>query len=208
MKYSGIVLSICLAFIGIARAGLSEVPAGATVTYQEWHFTTDANPAAPEVDENPMGDFPDLTARISGAAFFPDLRWEDGTWKDTALTITIDIPNNQAPNPYKGVLVQMLIKGDLVLSWIRDGQGNDFDRVSRLVEPVETDCDHWFLVTDEWMIEPNPNFERLCYGLNGQDGSDGMIDWIKVYTVCTPEPASLGFILAGGCWLVRLKRRG
>ena len=207
MRYVGILLGICLAGSAMVQAGLTEIP-GATVTYQEWHFTTDANPAAPDVDENPIGDFPELTAQIRGSAFCPDLQWEDGIWKDSALTITIDIPNSQAQNPYKSVLVQMLIKGDIVLSWIRDGQGNDFERLSRIMEPVGTYCDNWFLVTDEWKIEPNPSFERLCYGLNGRDGTCAMIDWVKVYTVCVPEPASLGFILAGGYWLIRRKKRG
>jgi hypothetical protein len=205
MKYLAFITSFCLALPAVSWAGIAEIPTGATATYQEWHFTTCANPAAPEVDDNPIADFPELKAQVRGAFFTPNLVWENGIWKDSALTITIDIPNNQVPNPYKSVLVQMLIRGDIVLSWIRDAEGNDFERLSRLVEPAGCTQD-WFLVTDEWRIEPNPSFERLCYGLNGVNGTLAMIDWIKVHTVCVPEPASLGLLLAGGCCLLRLKK--
>ena len=205
MKYSAFVLGLCLALSSVSRAGSAEL-AGPTVTYQEWHFTTNTNPAAPEVDDNPIGDFPELNARLQGAFFAPNLTWEDGIWRDSALTITIDIPNNQVPNPYKRVLVQMLIQGDLVLSWIRDGEGNDFERISRQMEPAENDPS-WLLVTDEWRIEPNPFFERLCYGLSGVDGTEAMIDWIKIQTVCVPEPASIGLLVIGGVSLTFLKRR-
>lgn len=205
MKYVGLIMGLCLALPAVSWAGFVEIPTGATATYQEWHFTTDVNPAAPDVDQNPIGDFPELKAQVRGAAFFPNLVWEGGIWKDSSLTITIDIPNNRVPNPYKSVLVQMLIRGDIVLSWIRDGEGNDFDRISRLVEPASDNLEGWFLVTDEWRIEPNPCFERLCYGLNGPNGTPAMIDWIKVHTLCVPEPACLGLFLAGGCCLFRLK---
>ncbi len=205
MKYLSFVMGLCLVLSAACWAGFVEIPAGATATYQEWHFTTNANPAAPEVDDNPIADFPELKAQVRGAFFAPNLVWEDGIWKDSALTITIDIPNNRVPNPYKSILVQMMIRGDIVLSWIRDSEGKDFDRLSRLVEPAGCNQD-WFLVTDEWRIEPNPPFERLCYGLNGVNGMPAMIDWVKVHTVCVPEPASMGLLAVGGCCLLRLKR--
>ncbi len=206
MRYAGILMGIWLVVSGPASAAFL-IPSGAVETYQEWYFTTSQNPAAPEVDDNPIGDFPALTAQIGGAAFFPNLRWENGVWKDTALTVTIDVPNNEVPNPYKVVTVQMMVQGDIVLSWVRDGQGNDFERLSRLIEPSGTENDPWFLVTDQWRIEPNPMFERFCYGLNGFDGGDAAIDWVKIRTLCVPEPASLGLLLAGGGWMMRRKRR-
>jgi hypothetical protein len=205
MKYSAFGMGLCLVLSAVSWAGLAEVPTGATATYQEWHFTTSTNPAAPEVDDNPIADFPELKAQVRGAFFTPNLVWENGIWKDSALTITIDIPNNRVPNPYKTVQVQMLIRGDLVLSWIRDGEGKDFERLTRLIEPAPGN-QGWLLVTDEWRIEPNPSFERLCYGLLGVNGTPAMIDWIKVHTVCVPEPASLGLLLAGGICLFRFKR--
>lgn len=200
-----LVVGTCFVLTQMTQAVIVDPPHGPQVTHQEWHFDTPFNPAAPEIDHNPFGQFPDLKAIVQGSVFMPDLQWCQGIWSDKSLTVTLDVPNFPVQNPYKMIHVTMRVKGDLMLSWVKDMQGNDFPYLE-LVRSMEESCGGWYILRDTWRIEPNPNAERLCYGFNGTVENRAAIDWIKVHTTCVPEPASMT-LLALGILMVRKKKK-
>jgi len=170
-------------------------------TYQMWDFTTDANPAAPDVDNNPYGDYPAVKAKISNVGN-PDFYWRDGVWRGNKFSVTMDIPNNKVANPYKEIVVEIVYQGTIVQNWATV----DF---SAFYSPVQSNVadlgNGWLKRTDLYHIEPNPNWERLCYGFNpAVTGAPAAVDSIAVSTICIPEPMTMSLL---GLGLVALRKK-
>ena len=177
-----------------------------------WGFDTDAEPALPEVVDNPFGA---PEAAIVEAGLF-DKWWIDvdqgtgrqGVWKTEGhYEFAIDNSDLTGPDTYKEIVVQMVYDSDPLDDrvWLRfsaDGSG-----LTAGIEPDErTDLgDGYSLATWNLELRPNPT-EETIYLLPYY--SNLYIDAIRIDTVCVPEPATMGILGLGGVFgLLRRRRR-
>jgi len=159
-------------------------------TYQSWDFATNANPAAPEVSQNPFGTASVILAPTSNGT---SLVWDNGVWSSTEFSANFTVPNQPVANELKEMVVQIRYRGgDFYLSWAIDSGGNQFTLTSR---DVVTE-NGWNTVTDKYQIRPNPNTEYLCYGFSGVT-APAALDWVTIDTRCIPEPATMALLGLG-----------
>ena len=186
----------------------SAVFAGVDTTHQVWNFDTDANPAVPNVVENPNGD-PTLTVEDDNPNdmwWIDNNRGHDGVWK-TEGYVTIVIPNTQntGPGTYKEVVVEMVYDaGAGIDAWLRYTADNS--PISDGIKPVEsTDLGDGYRLS-KWVfrIEPNPTTETL-YLLPFY--CNLYVDSITVDTTCVPEPATMALLGMGGVLTLIRRRR-
>jgi len=183
-------------------------------TLQIWEFSTDVNPAAPDVDQNPFGT---AEVTVHGEFNFPlrDTWWipEDfghtGVW-NVGGTMAIEIPNDPELRPLKKIRLQMTYDGGPSTEpdpWIEviasDGAAvTDF----QLVAKTALDDIYSHAVYD-LELAPNPSMEtiyiqpRFC---------QVYIDEIVVDTICVPEPSTVLLLVIGAAGLAvcALRRRG
>ncbi len=153
-------------------------------TAQVWTFDDDENPAEPEINLNPYGP---ATATITGAPppeWIATLLGRDGVWQTEGWEqVILDVPNQMVPNPYKEILIEIGFLGDLVdFSVLPFPIGGRVDEISRSIEDTG---DGWKKLTASYYIAPNPYWERLNYMFSGNIAA---VDYVRVYTVCVPEP--------------------
>ena len=172
-------------------------------THQEWTFDDDDNPAPPEVDQNPYGDFPELRVDFSGN----HIRWEptynshEGVWYGDPISIELTIPNAEVRNPYKDIWVQVIFKGN---PWPYEVITEPaYDSLTVLGDSITGSYWGWKTWDLGLRLVPNPDSEviRLKF-----DGSGAYVDKIVVDTICIPAPGavllgSIGVGLVG--WLRR-----
>ena len=144
-------------------------------TLQIWEFFTDANPTAPDVDQNPYGV---ATAEVTGE--FPFTRW-------------------LASDPVKYIRIQLTLstgeedEAPAHLAILAGGEEVPADQITFLgMDPIG---DYYYHATYDIMIEPNPLDEtifiqpRFC---------TLYVDEIVVDTICVPEPAGLLLLAVAG----------
>jgi len=171
-------------------------------TSQVWTFDDDDNPAVPEIDLNPYGP---ATATITGAAppeWISTLLGRNGVWQtEGSEQIVLDVPNQMVPNPYKEIWIEIGFLGDLFdFSVLPIPVGGIVDETSRSIEDTGAG---WKKLTASYRIEPNPERELLCYMFSGDIAA---VDYVKVNTVCVPEPLTISLLGFGGL-MVRRRRR-
>jgi len=165
-------------------------------TYQEWRFSTSANPAAPEVSNNPYGA---PTASISVGPYgsgwlsqLPGLGTQYGYWDmGSAGVITVMLPNK--PNPpaasSKWVAVQVTYFLDITQApTVVVAGGTRVTGQTRLVESVPTGGD-WKLDQSYWRITPSPTSEVVTITSSSQWGA--VIDQVVIDTVSTQSAGSV-----------------
>jgi hypothetical protein len=178
---------------------------GSAITYAEWYFSVDENPAAPELVYNPYGDpmaTRDTSVHFQGwlASYTPlNLPPRDGVWWGEPLAIDFFVPNNPIANAYKEIWIELEYSGNV--------QGPPTVEISLFSgdpphDPVEiiwedykfsNADDGWCRLVYGWRIRPNPFSEIINVQLTG---SGGYLDYLSVDTICTiPVP---GAILLGG----------
>lgn len=200
-------LLILVVAVMIAAGPVAAIPFGETD--QTWNFDNNSNPAIPEIDLNPYGT---ATAAITGSASVPPPEWaadllgRDGVWQAQGiLTITLNIPNQMIANPYKEIRLEM--------GFIGDGDLADFsvipipfvgsvELVSQEIVVVDP-ATGWKKLTAYYIIEPNPDWEFVCYSFSGALAA---IDYAIVNTKCVPEPMTVSLLGLGGLILARRKR--
>jgi len=180
-------------------ASITWQPGDPGTTLQVWMFDTSANPAVPEIDGNQYGD---PVANIKNNLPNNPLGWANGVWSGSAFSVTIDIPNNPVPNLWKEVLVEMIYKGTIQLAWVKNADEDDFRNVDRFSVDLGNG---WTKLTDLWRIEPNPDWERVCYGFSAPTGALAGLDSIRISTICIPEPATM-LLLSLGALVLRKKK--
>jgi hypothetical protein len=199
MKRLAVLILLCGLSIGSQASLMIWHVGDSGTTYQQWLFNSDVNPAAPEIAQNP---YDDAVAAINNTLNPTAFSWSDGVWSGSKFSLTMDIPNNPAANPSKEVLVELVYQGQIVLSWAMDNDWNDFDNM------VSQDTDlgnGWKKHTDLWRIEPNPSFERVCYGFNAETGGLAAVDSVAVSTICIPEPLTMVLLMLGTIALRKIK---
>jgi hypothetical protein len=184
-------------------------------TLQEWTFNTDANPAVPDRVDNLFGA---PTATITVGAFgsgwqeqLPGLGTQTGYWDIgdavEGAQIAFEIPNSPDARLYKEIWVQVTSWVDLNQAPIVNVPGAMFLGSEQVVvEPVPTGG-NWVMELTKWRIEPNPSQEQIILAAVPMFGA--VVDQVVVDTICTPEPASLLILLAGGtAALIRRRHMG
>ena len=179
----------------------------AGTTYQEWTFDDGENPAAPEIDENPYGPA-EATISDNGAIWFSSYIGRSGVWGNhPELQISLDIPNQEVPNPWKEIWLEIGYRGILEQVTVEPLPGG------ATVEPIPiaqntwggADTNFWYKSVYAWHIEPNPDAEVIFISATG---TGGFIDYVAVDTICIPAPGAvlLGSIGAGLVGWLRRRR--
>jgi hypothetical protein len=169
-------------------------------TYQQWEFSTNANPAAPTYVNNPYGT---PSAMVLGN--FPYTRWKNtdyghqGVWQFEDFMVFM-LPNADIQNPVKYIWVQVTYSADggadPMLFTIPPDVG-----VVQTVNKTQLDAYYWhgtYLLT----IEPNPVSEQLW--LEPRDCTI-YVDQVVIDTICIPEPSVFALMALGG--ILSLRRR-
>lgn len=189
-------------------APMTVLPPGAQ-TSQTWNFDDNDNPAIPEIDLNPFGT---AVATLDGNPLGPEAEWaaellgRTGVWKgEGMIDFTLEIPNQMIRNPYKVVLLEVGFLGDPVpaaFSVFPTPFGGSVKLVDQMTVVVD-EATGWSKYTAEWYIEPNPDSEDVCYSFSGELAA---VDYIKVDTVCVPEPLTIALLGFGGLMIGRKRK--
>jgi hypothetical protein len=177
-------------------------------TLQEWKFGTDANPATPEVMNNPYG-MPTASISVSmfGAGWLdqlPGMGTQTGYWDLGEGNITLNIANTPFPLPYKEIYVQVTYYRDINQAPSVTVPTAQFISGKTLtVETVPTGG-AWMLDQSIWRIEPNPTSEQVI--ITGATHWGSVVDQVVVDTICAPEPASLALLGVAGTMMLARRR--
>jgi hypothetical protein len=175
-------------------------------TYQEWDFLTSADPAAPDVIDNPYGTaVADIAYDIYGEGwlyYFEELGDQVGYWDIGTGSITVDIDNRPEPLPYKEVWVQVTYYQHIHDAPEITVPGGEFQYGDTVLVDSAPNLGAWYLDLSVWRIEPNPVAEQVIF--DGVAGSGAIIDQIVIDTICVPEPSAAALLMLG---LVAVRRR-
>ena len=165
-------------------------------TYQVWEFTdvTIANGggwvATPEIDGNPYMGI--LVAEISVQAG----DWDGDGFFGEGIGVRLEIPNRPEAQPYKEIWVEAGFTGELASLGVTTFNGG-------------TVSDPTFEAPNiiGWQIWPNPYKEDIYFTIwPEQTGAQAYLDWVRVDTICIPEPATICLLGLGGLILLRKRR--
>jgi hypothetical protein len=173
-------------------------------THQIWHFTPgyvvgpiplDGYNAKPEVVDNPLPL--NVTASISVGGI------SHGTWagvtmftSDRAISVNLELPNYPILEGYKVIWVDIgnSIAEDISITATPTS-------IPFLYEILPGQGDAEFGV----MIWPNPEVEKIGFVVY-PTSCPAMLDYIRVDTICVPEPATICMLGLGALSLIRRKR--
>lgn len=177
----------------------------AGTTLQEWTFPDANQNPPPDVVINPYG--------MPGAQVWPGTgQWwwamwggRMGVWPlSGAMEFTI--PNQNIPNPYKDIWIQITWAKQAFLSEpvLSSVPGGTVELVRQVDlgptgEPPPAGA-NWWHSTYKIRIYPNPASEVIRI-----DGTV-MVDQIVIDTICVPEPATMALLGLGSLVLLRRRR--
>lgn len=182
-------------------------------TFQEWSFSTSADPAIADILENPYGTaIADINVGQYGSGWHNQLLGmgsQTGYWDLGGVggSITIEIDNVPETNPYKEIWIQITYYDDITAPpdvFVTNGIFVS-SQLGMLVEHVSTGGD-WKLDQYIFRIEPNPNHETIQILPHPHWMS--VIDHVIIDTFCVPEPPGFLMSLSGiiGLLFARIRR--
>ena len=184
-------------------------------TMQAWEFSTDANPATPDVISNAYGT---PVATVYGEFNFPnrDTFWVNETTFDhqgvwcVGGAMSLEIPNDPVLRPQKKIRVQITYDGGTTTPepapWLNVFATDGAQVVeSELVQQIILD-NYYVHDTYDIVLQPNPSEETIwispyyCHVY---------IDEVVVDTICcdVPEPSTVLLLIAGAGGLLAVSRR-
>jgi hypothetical protein len=180
-------------------------------TWQDWTFDDGANPKVAEAYDNPYGAPTASITPILSPNLIPSTMlgyhsaWDGrtGVWVGDPVKVDLTIPNTPFTGGYKEVWLEVGFEGVVSAnSPVLQAPGVVTEIAgSRSVQIVSGD---WKKFTMGWTIVPNPQREELLLSF---EGTGGFVDYVKVDTICIPEPCSLLLLAAGALGLHRMRRR-
>ncbi len=186
-------------------------------TMQAWSFSTAADPAAPDIWNNPFGTpSADITVSSMGSGW-----WDSeplvygskyGWWDIGEGEIELYIPNSPYVDPGSYKLIQVQVTYWLDINQAPIISVSPYAEQQGATETAEIEKGPvggaWYLDRSIWRLSPNPENETIF--LTGPTGTGSMIDQIVVDTICiVPEPSSVGCAVVlglGALWYVRRRR--
>jgi len=213
------VLLVALVMVSIAATGWAgpvSPPAWrgyAGTNYQEWQFSTDANPAAPELSFG-RTEFADIQPGAYSSGWFDgDLVFgsRQGFWDlGSAGRISVDVPSYSQPRGFselgfKEVWVQVTYFKDLSAKPVVTVPGAQpvGDPVITLVEYAPFGGS-WYEELTKWRVYTNFGTEEILITSDAKWGS--LVDSVVVDSVFVAEPASMTLMVLGGLVLAIRKR--
>jgi hypothetical protein len=180
---------------------------GPNTTLQTWGFGTNANPAFPDVVENPYG-----TPQVDlVGGFAANTVWLDednghqGVWivdRSIYSDMVATVKNYPKQNPYKQIWLQITYaaqNGEAPMIYVvPDGNLNAYTPMS-LIKKDAVDG-NYFQAVYSLTIRPNPNFEQIF--IRPRD-CQVYVDCITIETQCVPEPMTMGLLGLGSLLLRR-----
>ena len=178
-------------------------------TWQEWTFSSNANPTAPDSSYNPYGD---VSAAISGTGtiYFESYSGASGVWGGDPLNVTLTIANNEELNNYKEIWLEVIYRLDAespsILPSFTTNPVATVELLSFESTPLAPGTIQWYSGVYHWLITPNPYSEQICLQFTG---TGGYVDSVSVDTICANTVPAPGAILLGslGVGLVGWMRR-
>lgn len=165
----------------------------AGTTYQQWSFSTPANPASPGISANPFGTpSAAITVGMYGSGWLqqlPGMGTPSGYWDLGSGNgqIAATIPNHSGVLPYKDVWVQVTYFRDISAPPVVSVVGATLlGSQTVLVEHVSTGGD-WYVDQTRWRIEPSSSPDIPLVKTAPQWGS--VVDELVVDTRYSTVPA-------------------
>jgi hypothetical protein len=180
---------------------------GQNTTLQSWLFSTNANPAFPDVAENPYG-----MPQVDLVGGFPqNTVWLDqdnghqGVWvvdRSIYSDMVATVKNVPVQNPYKEIWLQITYsaqEGEAPMIYVvPNGNPNAYTPM-HMVSKNAVD-NNYFHAVYSLTIRPNPNFEQIY--IRPRD-CQVFVDCITIETQCIPEPMTMGLLGLGSLLLRR-----
>ena len=169
-------------------------------TYQDWTFTTSANPAAPDSGVfNPYGN---PTATIYHASWSDSYDSHVGVWNFDWGTnaLTLNIPNAPSdPTRQKELWVQITFQSDYGGAPRVSANGAGLT----LVQSTPVGTGSWLQNVYEVLLPTNPSSEQVLVML---PFSPMRVGEVVIDTICIPEASSLALFGLGAAALVIFRR--
>jgi len=167
-------------------------------TYQRWDFSTPADPAIPETNQNPYGT--PVADIVQPLGYMQSYLGRPGVWVGNPLVIDLYIPNREYPSPYKEIWLEIGYRGTLPGIAVVPSGGVPVPLGVTATRDAQT---FWWTAIYGWRIYPNPLEENIIITAGG---TGGYVDYVAVDTICIPAP---GAVLLGsiGVGLVGLLHR-
>jgi hypothetical protein len=180
---------------------------GVNTTLQTWGFDTNANPAFPDVVQNPYG-MPqvDLIGDFAANTVWLDQdNGHQGVWvvdRSIYSDMVATVKNYPKQNPSKEIWLQITYSaqnGEAPMIYVvPDGNLNAYAPM-KLVSKNAVDSTYYHAVYS-LTIRPNPNFEQIY--IRPRD-CQVYVDCVTVETQCVPEPMTLVLLSLGSLLLRR-----
>jgi hypothetical protein len=180
---------------------------GVNTTLQTWGFDTNANPAFPNVVENPYG-MPqvDLVGGFAANTVWLDQdNGHQGVWivdRSIYSDMVATVKNFPKQNPYKQIWLQITYaaqNGEAPMIYVLPDGSNAQPQPMQLVKKEAVD-NYYVHAVYSLTIRPNPNFEQIY--IRPRD-CQVFVDCITIETQCVPEPMTMGLLGLGSLLLRR-----
>ena len=167
-------------------------------TYQEWDFLNDANPAEADFYVNDYG-VPSVSVGGLNSYWVSEDYEHEGVWAVFNDAMTVTIPNADAENPYKEILLQIVYWENYAPLISTSPAAGSITLIDE-----QTLTSSYSYVAYSIIIEPNPDTEVITIS---PYECGVYIDSLIIDTICVPEPMTIGFLGLGGALLAMKRRR-